>query len=305
MEVKRMTRGEEKSHQSSVGFVPTIVHLRVRRPLLQDLELRGFEETKRKLRKGRPIVGVRTNAQLSSMLMGALLNSAVGMARSNSTELKEVDVGKIKDRMLARRVQDTGTSLLILVNLAVYTLAHVFNLKEMAVLTIKNSSSYKWWQLVSSLFYHSNWHQLAANLFLILSFGRLIEEEEGSAAVVLMYVVCGVLSNLTTIMIAAGHGAVSIGSGGAIFGLFAVSLLLRFRFSWKRIIETLVVGNFVASKASSEMTAFGANIPYRRLKNVNIALACLAGHAGHLAGAVSGVVVALIFRFVLRKRMLR
>lgn len=193
--------------------------------------------------------------------------------------------------------RDGATLLLVLVNLIFYVLDHQLHWKEMPGLYLR-TSSFRWWQLATSLFCHGDWQHLSGNLFLLLFFGRLIEEEEGGLALIFIYLFCGVVSNAVCLFLATKQ-AVFVGASGAVYGLFAVSVLVRFRWSWKRLVEFAVIGNFVAAKNAQEMTALGAAaarkfVGAKSLTRVN--------HLGHLSGAAAGVVLVILLKSIFRRR---
>ena len=61
---------------------------------------------------------------------------------------------------------------------------------------------------------------------MIVLAGKLVEEEEGSFAVWLSYLFTGVGANLVSWLILP-RTVVSVGASGAVFGLFAVSVLVK------------------------------------------------------------------------------
>jgi len=69
---------------------------------------------------------------------------------------------------------------------------------------------------------------LSSPPLLPLSAGRVVEEEEGSAGLWMMYLVTGTAANLVAWLVLPSS-FVSVGASGAIFGLFAVSILTRVR----------------------------------------------------------------------------
>lgn len=63
-----------------------------------------------------------------------------------------------------------------------------------------------------------------ANLF--FNTGKLVEEEEGNLALWLSYILTGAGANLVSWLILP-RNTVSIGASGAVFGLFAISVLVK------------------------------------------------------------------------------
>lgn len=56
--------------------------------------------------------------------------------------------------------------------------------------------------------------------------GKLVEEEEGNFALWLSYILTGAGANLVSWLVLP-RNAVSVGASGAVFGLFAISVLVK------------------------------------------------------------------------------
>lgn len=56
--------------------------------------------------------------------------------------------------------------------------------------------------------------------------GKLVEEEEGTFALWFSYILTGVGANLVSWLVLP-RNAVSVGASGAVFGLFAISVLVK------------------------------------------------------------------------------
>ena len=56
--------------------------------------------------------------------------------------------------------------------------------------------------------------------------GKLVEEEEGNFGLWLSYILTGVGANLVSWLVLP-RNAVSVGASGAVFGLFAISVLVK------------------------------------------------------------------------------
>ena len=65
----------------------------------------------------------------------------------------------------------------------------------------------------------------------------------------LLYLLAGLGGNLAGLAFGAGRG-MSVGASGAVFGLFTVSVLSRLAelVDWRKVVEVLVLGEFVVSK---------------------------------------------------------
>uniref|UniRef100_A0A699Z5K2 Rhomboid-like protease n=1 Tax=Haematococcus lacustris TaxID=44745 RepID=A0A699Z5K2_HAELA len=147
-----------------------------------------------------------------------------------------------------------------------------------------------WWQWVTHLFAHANLQHLSNNLFFLLVFGRFVEDTEGAGGVVAVYLLCGLGAGLASFLLSS-RATVSVGASGAIFGLFATSVLLRLTsFNWRRLLESLVLGQFVVQQVLGEVKAQlgGGSLMAGGLK---------VSHLAHLGGALAGVLlVALLTR---------
>lgn len=62
--------------------------------------------------------------------------------------------------------------------------------------------------------------------FFFLHTGKLVEEEEGNFALWLSYILTGAGANLVSWLVLP-RNAVSVGASGAVFGLFAISVLVK------------------------------------------------------------------------------
>jgi membrane associated rhomboid family serine protease len=150
---------------------------------------------------------------------------------------------------------------------------------------------WKWWQPLSACFCHANRAHLSGNTFLLLLFGRSVEDDLGWVGLLFAYAFCGVVANLISLALLPAR-TVSLGASGAVFGLFAISTLgkLSWRNSdWRNLVELGVLGDFVFSKVVSEVTtAAGGGVA-----GIN--------HVAHLAGAGAGLALVGLMRFAVGK----
>lgn len=172
-----------------------------------------------------------------------------------------------------------GVIALILINLVLYGLDHLLGFPLQFLYL--NHDNPAWYQFITSMFCHANWAHLSSNLFMLYIFGRLIEEEEGMLGVVSSYLITGLAANLLSWILQPGP-IVSLGASGAVFGLFAVSVLLKMSWDWRRIIEVLVLGQFVISQVLGEIQQLGFQDGINRI--------------AHLGGALAGVALILALR---------
>eukprot|EP00618_Florenciella_parvula_P013290 CAMPEP_0119523792 /NCGR_PEP_ID=MMETSP1344-20130328/38790_1 /TAXON_ID=236787 /ORGANISM="Florenciella parvula, Strain CCMP2471" /LENGTH=442 /DNA_ID=CAMNT_0007562119 /DNA_START=107 /DNA_END=1435 /DNA_ORIENTATION=+ len=135
---------------------------------------------------------------------------------------------------------------------------------------------------LTSVFCHANNAHLYGNAFLLLLFGRRVEEDLGWGGLLVAFLFCGVVANLASHFILP-YNTVSLGASGAVFGLFTVSIMNRLSswadFEWRRLIEVLIIGEF----RLIEMVTF----------NNAGAVPLL---VTHLAGVGSGIAFVLLLR---------
>ncbi|KAL6524109.1 hypothetical protein OROMI_031204 [Orobanche minor] len=115
---------------------------------------------------------------------------------------------------------------------------------------------------------------------------RKLVEEEGNFALWLSYILTGAGANLVSWLVLP-QNVVSIGASGAVFGLFAVSVLVKMSWDWRKILEVLILGQFVVEKvmeaAQASASLGGSFRGGFALQNVN--------HIAHLSGALVGVLL--------------
>lgn len=112
-------------------------------------------------------------------------------------------------------------------------------------------------------------------------FGNLVEEEEGNFALWMSYILTGAGANLISWLILP-TSCVSLGASGAVFGLFTISVLVKMSWDWRKILEVLILGQFVVDKVMEAARA--TTVTGHSLQVNNIA---------HLSGALIGA--ALVF----------
>jgi len=177
-----------------------------------------------------------------------------------------------------------GTFLILLLNVGIFVADHVLHLPMMHSLYLYHYHA-RWFQFVTNTFCHASWSHLSGNIFFLYIFGKLVEEDEGTAGVLLTYLVTGVGASIASYLLLSSN-TVSLGASGAVFGLFAVSVLVKLSRGlnlWK-IMETFILGQFVMEQITREMkmqVAVGGKIAASGGVN----------HIAHLSGALAGVVL--------------
>ncbi len=175
---------------------------------------------------------------------------------------------------VARQRTYNGVFALVTINLLVYLLDHPLGLPLQGLYL--NHANPQWYQFITSLFCHANWTHLSGNLFMLYVFGRLVEEEEGVLGVVSSYLLTGFAANLLSWVLQPVR-IISLGASGAVFGLFAVSVLIRLTWNWRRLVEVIILGQFVVSQVLSEIQQVGVADGVNRI--------------AHLGGALAGVLL--------------
>lgn len=205
--------------------------------------------------------------------------------------ISQLELGKPEQRRKPEK-QVNGIFWIILLNIGLYVADHFFQVRAIKSFYFYHNRP-AWYQFVTATFCHANWAHLSSNLFFLYTFGKLVEEEEGSFGLWLSYILTGAGANLVSWLVLP-RNAISVGASGAVFGLFAISVLVKMSWDWRKILEVLILGQFViervmeAAQASTAMSNSlrGAHV----LQNVN--------HIAHLSGALVGVLLIwLVSRF--------
>lgn len=175
-----------------------------------------------------------------------------------------------------------GVFALIVINLVVFVAQMILGHGLLQGLYLQQPPQF--YQFVTSLFCHANWQHISGNLFFLYVFGRIVEEEVGAWGVILCYLLCGVGANLLSVIFL--PGTVSLGASGAVFGLFSVSVASKVSWDWRRLVEVVILGQFVVQQVFAELSRVGVSDGINRV--------------AHLGGALVGVVLVMGWRRWLR-----
>jgi membrane associated rhomboid family serine protease len=129
------------------------------------------------------------------------------------------------------------------------------------------------WRVVSAIFVHSTLLHVGLNMLGLVSFARSLEAHLGSARLIVLFVLCGTLGFVATLLWR-GDQAFSVGASGSIFGLLGATvggLFLRRSPDWHRVL----ISNLILALALA-FVARGID------------------HTAHLGGFVSGVLFGLL-----------
>ncbi|WJX16461.1 Rhomboid-like protein 11, chloroplastic [Trifolium repens] len=199
---------------------------------------------------------------------------------NKSDMISQLEVAKKREP--EKRVN--GIFWIILLNIGIFVADHFFQVDGIKALYLFHSRP-DWFQFLTATFCHANWNHLSSNLFFLYIFGKLVEEEGGSFALWLSYILTGVGANLVSWLLLP-RNTVSVGASGAVFGLFSISVLVKMSWDWRKILEVLILGQFVVEKvmeAAQASTSLPGTFRGGSLQNVN--------HIAHLSGALVGVLL--------------
>ncbi|KAK8496146.1 hypothetical protein V6N13_098132 [Hibiscus sabdariffa] len=175
-----------------------------------------------------------------------------------------------------------GVFWIILLNLGIYVADHLFHVQGIQSLYLYHNWP-AWYQFITATFCHANWKHLSSNLFFLYIFGKLVEEEEGNFGLWLSYIFTGAGANIVSWLVLP-RNAVSVGASGAVFGLFAISVLVKMSWDWRKILEVLILGQFVIERVmEAAQASTGLSGSSYALQSVN--------HIAHLSGALVGVLL--------------
>jgi rhomboid protease GluP len=177
--------------------------------------------------------------------------------------------------------RSTAVYVLMLINLIVFVLDKVMKNPIISRQFYLFHRRWKWWQPLTTCFCHVDRFHLSSNLFLLLLFGRSVEDDQGWVGLLFSFAWCGVLASLVSLWLLPSY-TVSIGASGAVFGLFTVSMLAKLSWKdldWRKIVEVAVLGEFVFRQITSEI----ANVAGGGRSGIN--------HIAHLSGAIAGAVL--------------
>ncbi|KAF8034621.1 hypothetical protein BT93_C0815 [Corymbia citriodora subsp. variegata] len=201
---------------------------------------------------------------------------------SSSDMIPQLELEKPERRPVKRA---NGIFWIILLNIGIYVADHLFQVR-----IIKNLYLYHnwptWYQFVTATFCHADWNHLSSNLFFLYIFGKLVEEEEGNFALWFSYILTGAGANLVSWLLLP-RNSVSVGASGAVFGLFAISVLVKMSWDWRKILEVLILGQFVIKRV---MEAAQASAGFSASLHGNYSLQGI-NHIAHLSGALIGVLL--------------
>ena len=135
---------------------------------------------------------------------------------------------------------------------------------------------------------HGGWMHISGNMFFIYIFGRLIEEEKGTSFLIFTYFVTGTGAAILSLLLHKVTFSYSVGASGAVFGLFVVGTIIKFKFNWRNIVEVLILGQFTITSLWNEIGSLG------KYDNID--------RWAHIGGGLTGGIVMGIFYYMYDKK---
>lgn len=151
----------------------------------------------------------------------------------------------------------------------------------------------EYYRLLTSGFVHADWVHLLINMFVLYSFGSVIESYilnafgimEGRIIFLVLYMLNIILANIpTAIRHKHNPGFSSIGASGAVSGMVFIFILLD---PWARLylFFMIPIPAIIAGAGYLIYSSYAANQDHGRLD-----------HAAHFAGAISGMLMIILLK---------
>lgn len=189
------------------------------------------------------------------------------------------------------------TKIVLMITVAVYLLQLVsgaflpFDITSMMILNRDAVAHLQLWRFVTYIFLHGGLFHIFINMFMLVMFGREMEQVLGSRRFLSLYLISGILGGLGWLVISGNGGGNCLGASGAVLGILGafaaifpsrkITLLVFFVLPVTMTARTLVLGLGVIS-IFSMMGTEGGNI----------------AHAAHLFGGVAGYLYGRKLRLV-------
>ena len=190
---------------------------------------------------------------------------------------------KIKRTYILRPIAKSHlTFALIITNLLIYMMVlsqgplNIDSLLQFGAISPERILEHgEYYRLLTAMFLHGNFTHLFFNMFSLYVFGSRVERYYGTTAFGIIYVVSGLVASVSSLLFSQ---SVSVGSSGAIFGLFSACFLITFLF--KRSVDGL------SYQAIFPMLLINLGIGFVIPQIDNF---------GHLGGLVAGLILGYFF----------
>lgn len=103
--------------------------------------------------------------------------------------------------------------------------------------------------LISNLFLHGGWLHIIGNMWYLWFFGGPVEDYFGSFTFLYFYFVCGIIANITQLIVDPTSAIPTIGASGAISGVLGAYLVLYPRAKISLLIPLLILFPIVQVRA--------------------------------------------------------
>ncbi len=151
---------------------------------------------------------------------------------------------------------------------------------------------------IVSMFLHGGWLHIAGNMLFLWVFGDNVEDNFGSLAYLVFYLLSGFGAVLAQALLTPGADVPSIGASGAISGVLAAYLLLYPRASVRALLPLLIIFTVIRVPAWLMIIIWFGTQLLNGLASVTDAASLSGGvaYGAHIGGFVVGIVLTLLFR---------
>jgi rhomboid-like protein len=180
--------------------------------------------------------------------------------------------------------------IIIAVNIAVFLAWHFSGMERFMadnfLVSWESLAEGRWWSALGSVFSHISTLHLFVNMFVLLSFGSLLEIVLGHRRFLVFYLLAGLLASFTHSLVSAyilhSPGTPALGASGAIAGLVLVFALL---FPKERI---LIFGIIPVPALWGAIFAVALDLwgVFAQSRGGGLPI----GHGAHLGGALAGLI---------------
>jgi len=195
------------------------------------------------------------------------------------------------------RGQNKGTAILLLLNIVVFVVMiflgfNIISPTPKELLEIGGNRRFEimngeYWRLFTSIFIHGGLLHLVMNLYGLGLGAVLLEGILGKTQLILSFIVCGIISSLTSIYW--HENTVSVGASGAIFGLYGLILaftVFKIYPSHSRVITWMLLGLYA-----------GVSLLFGFLGGID--------NAAHFGGLISGFILGGILILKEKEKLLK
>jgi membrane associated rhomboid family serine protease len=163
-----------------------------------------------------------------------------------------------------------------------------------------------WFKIVTPLFVHIDGAHLLGNALFLLVFGIAVERVFHSHLVILVFLLCGISSNVATAVMFSHQNAAIVGASGAVSGLIGAYLYL---FPSAKLGIVLPLGLYFHAERVPAPLVIGFWFLLQVLYTVSSPNTSTVAWITHILGFVAGFLLAVLFRPLLysnaRRRTLR